>query len=215
MIELKNVSVHAGPFALSKISFSVPAGCHAVLMGKTGIGKTTLLECVCGLRPVETGDIFINGRNITHLPPAQREIGYVPQDLALFPTMTVREHLEFALRLRRMPTSSRQQRVETVSRLLHIDHLLSRGIQGLSGGEAQRVAMGRALSFHPPVLLLDEPLSALDDETRLRIQDMLKEVQQSIGVTILHVTHSRADADRLADCRYVLADGQVRLMETD
>src|SRR5215203_3589521 len=118
-------------------------------MGRTGCGKTTLLEAICGLKPVRAGRVLLLGRDVTDLPPADRGVGYVPQDLALFPTMTVREHLGFALEVRRWDMTAAARRVEELTALLGIGHLLERKPPGLSGGEAQRVALGRALSFRP------------------------------------------------------------------
>src|SRR5919201_5691867 len=166
MIAVENLTVRAGAFALEGVSFALDTGQYGVLMGRTGCGKTTLLEAVCGLKPVRGGRVRLLGRDVTDLPPADRGVGYVPQDLALFPTMTVREHLGFALEVRRWDPAEATRRVEELSAMLGLGPLLGRRPQGLSGGEAQRVALGRALSFRPRVLLLDEPLSALDDETR-------------------------------------------------
>jgi len=176
MVELDNITVRSGPFTLRDISFEVQGGQYAVLMGKTGVGKTTLLEAICGLRKVATGRILLHGADVTQLHPADRGVGYVPQDLALFPTLTVREHLAFALQIRRIAAQTISSRVAEFAELLSIMHLLDRVPRGLSGGEAQRVALGRALSFHPQVLLLDEPLSALDEETRHEMYDLLKRV---------------------------------------
>lgn len=177
-------------------------------MGTTGRGKTTLLESICGLRRVEEGQILIHGRDMTRWSPADREIGYVPQDLALFPTLTVQQHLEFALRLRKQSAAIMSERTKELSEVLGIEHLLNRSIVGLSGGESQRVALGRALSFRPSILLLDEPLSALDESTRLEMHDLLRRVKQSTGVTTLHVTHSAAESESLADrCFWLAADG--------
>jgi ABC-type sugar transport system ATPase subunit len=211
VIELSNVCIRAGNFYLSDVSFLVDTGKYAVLMGRTGRGKTTVLESICGLRKVERGQIRIHGVDVTDWPPADREIGYVPQDLALFPTLSVQQHLEFALRLRRQPTPHIQQRTAELADVLGIQHLLTRGIEGLSGGERQRVALGRALSFHPSVLLLDEPLSALDEATRVEMQHLLRTIKQTAGVTILHVTHSSEEAEALADCRIRLEDGRFRM----
>lgn len=207
MIALERVSVAVGTFALRDASLSIGPGEYAVLMGRTGCGKTTLLEVVAGLRPVVGGRVTVNDREVTHLHPAARNVGYVPQDLALFPTMTVRDHLAFALEVRRLPMAGR---VDELAELLGIGHLLGRRPAGLSGGEAQRVALGRALSYRPPVLLLDEPLSALDEETRAEMVALLRRVQRHEGVTALHVTHSRAEARALADRLYVVEQGQVR-----
>lgn len=207
MIQLDNVCISAGDFALSKISFQIEAGQYAVLMGKTGRGKTTILEAICGLRNVDSGRIVVHGTDVTDWSPADREIGYVPQDLALFPTLTVVEHLEFALRLRKRAASEISRRTSELAEVLGITSLLERSIEGLSGGESQRVALGRALSFDPPVLLLDEPLSALDEATRQEMQTLLLKVKESTGVTTLHVTHSAEEASALADRRFQLADG--------
>lgn len=206
MIELKNVSISAGDFSLSGVSFQVPTGKHAALMGRTGRGKTTILETICGLRRPTSGQVLIDGVDVTDWQPGDRQVGYVPQDLALFPTLSVRGHLEFAQRLRQASTSVMNERTAELAETLGIKHLLDRNIAGLSGGESQRVALGRALSFRPSVLLLDEPLSALDDETRTEIQDVLRTVKDATGVTTLHVTHSRAEADALADLTLSLDD---------
>jgi molybdate/tungstate transport system ATP-binding protein len=210
VVELDNVTIRSGPFALSGVSFVVPEGQYAVLMGKTGQGKTTILEAICGLRSVTSGSIRLEGTDVTRLHPADRGVGYVPQDLALFPTLTVKEHLEFALQIRRAPISTIKERVNELAELLGICHLLDRLPRGLSGGESQRVALGRALAFQPQVLLLDEPLSALDEETRHEMYELLKRVQRQTGVTTLHVTHSKAEARALAQRLLVLDNGQVR-----
>jgi ABC-type sugar transport system ATPase subunit len=210
MIELQRVSLRAGNFALHDISLRVESGEYAVLMGRTGRGKTTLLEAICGLRKVESGRIVLHGDDVTDWSPADREIGYVPQDLALFPTLTVRQHLEFAVRLRKSPPAVIRQRVDEMSALLGITPLLERHVQGLSGGESQRVALGRALSFHPAVLLLDEPLSALDEATRGEMYALLRSIRERTGVTVLHVTHSRQEAAALADRLLLLEDGRIR-----
>ncbi len=179
-------------------------------MGRTGCGKTTLLEAVCGLKPVLKGRIRLMGRDVTDLHPSERGVGYVPQDLSLFPTLRVRDNLAFALEVRRRPASEISRRVEELAGLLGLGGLLDRWPQGLSGGEAQRVALGRALAAAPPVLLLDEPLSALDDDTRAEMYALLRSVQRLTGVTVLHVTHSRREADVLADLLLVFEDGVVR-----
>lgn len=215
MIELERVRVSAGTFSLSDVSLKVDAGKYAVLMGKTGSGKTSLLETICGLRTVASGCIRVAGRNVTDWDPADRQLGYVPQDLALFPTMTVREHLAFALRIRRVGAAAIRERIAELADLLGIDALLPRRVTRLSGGEAQRVALGRALAFGPQVLLLDEPLSALDEATRHEMYALLKDLQRQTGVTTLHVTHSREEARRLADHLFVIVDGRLETAAID
>jgi ABC-type sugar transport system ATPase subunit len=209
MIAVENLALRAGAFALDGVSFRVERGQYAVLMGKTGSGKTTLLEAVAGLKPVRAGRVLLMGHDVTALKAAERGVGYLPQDLALFPTMSVREHLEFALRVRRRERTVIAERVAELSNLLRIGHLLERRPEGLSGGEAQRVALGRALSFHPRVLLLDEPLSALDDQTRQEMYSLLRSVQRQTGVTALHVTHNLGEAKALADRLFVLKNGAI------
>ena len=194
---------------MDDLSFEVPTGDYAVLMGRTGTGKTTLLEAIGGLKPVRAGTIRLMDVDVTHLKPAQRGVGYVPQDLALFPTHTVRQHLAFALEVRHWTQPAIDARVDELAELLGIRRLLDRRPLGLSGGESQRVALGRALSFRPRILLLDEPLSALDDSTREEMYALLRSVQQYTGVTTLHVTHSLSEAKTLADRLLVLSNGKV------
>ena len=209
MIELRNVSIQAGKFSLNDISLCIPKGEYAVLMGRTGRGKTTILESICGLRAIQSGQILIDEKDVTQWAPADRAIGYVPQDLALFPNLNVRSHLEFALRIRGHFPVAIADRVNELAKLLGISHLLDRFPQKLSGGESQRVALGRALSFRPAVLLLDEPLSALDETTRTEIHTLLRDITRTTQVTTLHVTHSEEEALALADRRFRLEDGQI------
>ena len=209
MIEMRDVTIRAGQFSLERISFQIPAGRYAVLMGKTGRGKTTLLELVCGLRRPTSGSILIHGQDMTDWSPADRMVGYVPQDLALFPTMNVQEHLEFALRLKKFPRAKIAERTGELAEVLGIKHLLKRSVRRLSGGESQRVALGRAIANRPTVLLLDEPLSALDAATRHEMHELLRTIKKSTGVTILHVTHNVEEAEILADQRLLLEDGKL------
>jgi molybdate/tungstate transport system ATP-binding protein len=209
MISLSDVTIRQGTFCLSHISFEIPSGQYGVLMGKTGGGKTTLLEAICGLRPLAAGRICLLGRDVTALKPAARGIGYVPQDACLFSTLTVRDHLALALVVRRWSRSAIDQRVAELTQLLGIGHLLDRKPRGLSGGEAQRVALGRALAMRPGVLLFDEPLSALDDHTRSEMYELLQTIRRQTTVTVLHITHNRSEAECLADRLLELRDGAV------
>lgn len=210
MISIQGVSIQAGAFALEGVSLEIPQGGYGVLMGKTGCGKTTVLEAVCGLRRVKAGRILLAGRDVTDLSPGERGIGYVPQDRALFQTMTVRDHLAFGPSVRRWEREAIERRVQELAALLGIEPLLDRRPHGLSGGEAQRVALGRALAARPEILCLDEPLSALDDETRDETIALLQTIRKHTGVTALHVTHSREEARRLANGLFVLRGGAVR-----
>jgi ABC-type sugar transport system ATPase subunit len=187
----------------------IPTGSHTALMGRTGSGKTTLLEGICGLRSIRSGSIWIGDREVTNLPPGQRGIGLVPQDGALFDHLTVRQHLEFALEVRGWVPERRETRSRELAEWLSLTPLLDRLPAGMSGGERQRVALGRALAFNPPVLCLDEPLSALDDQTRGEIVAVLTEIRNRTGITILHITHNRSEAERLADRILHLRDGRL------
>ncbi len=209
MISLRHITVQAGGFQLRDLSMEIPTGSHTALMGRTGSGKTTLLEGICGLRSVRSGSIWIGDREVTNLPPGQRGIGLVPQDGALFDHLTVRQHLEFALEVRGWAPERRESRSQELAEWLGLTLLMDRLPAGMSGGERQRVALGRALAFHPPVLCLDEPLSALDDQTRGEIVAVLTEIRNRTGITILHITHNRSEAERLADRILHLRDGRL------
>jgi ABC-type sugar transport system ATPase subunit len=210
VIELCDIGFRAGDFSLEKINLRVPRGSYSVLMGRTGSGKTTLLEIICGLRASLSGRVLLDGRDVTREPPGARGIGYVPQDGALFPTMTVRAQLGFALRMKRRPSAEIEQSVCATAAQLGIEPLLNRLPHDLSGGEKQRVALGRALAARPAVLLLDEPLSALDEELRDELAALLKTVQREHALTALHVTHSRGEAAQIADTIFLLEAGEIR-----
>ena len=209
MIEVANLTVRQGRFALTHLAFAVPAGRYAVLMGKSGCGKTTILESLAGLRQIESGSIQFASREVAQLPPAARHVGYVPQDGALFDTMTVRQNLGFALDVRGDARADIAKRVEELAGGLELTPLLDRRPHNLSGGEKQRVALGRALASRPPVLLLDEPLGSLDDDTRDHLIEVLNRVRQSREVTVLHVTHNRSEAERLGDLVLKLEAGSI------
>ena len=207
MIELENITWSTGArVILDDLTLTIPSGTYAVLMGSTGCGKTTLLEVLCGLRQPQKGRVLIDGRDVTALEPRERGSGYVPQDLALFPSLKVFDQIAFALMLRGLPAESR---VRELANELAISHLLDRQPEALSGGEKQRVAIARALAANPKLLLLDEPLSALDEAMRGEAAAMLKRIQQQHQLTVLHVTHSQAEATQLADLRLSFASGRI------
>lgn len=208
MIHFDDVDIRLNGFALQKVRFHVPTGTYAVLMGRTGCGKTTILEAACGLRPIAAGRVYLMDRDVTALPPGQRNLGLVPQDAALFSTMTVEEHLAFSLRVRKTDKNEIRRRVAELADWLDIAHLLHRRPWGLSGGERQRVAIGRALAATPSVLCLDEPLSALDEQTHAGMMRLLKDIHGKTGVTVLHVTHNRREARTLAELLIVMKDHQ-------
>jgi molybdate/tungstate transport system ATP-binding protein len=210
LIAITNLAVRQGKFALTGVSLALPTGQYAVLMGKSGCGKTTVLEAIAGLRHPVAGIVSILDRDVTHLSPAARHIGYVPQDGALFPAMTVRQNLGFALDIRGVERREVEKRVAELAEWLEIAHLLDRKPAFLSGGEKQRVALGRALASRPPVLLLDEPLGSLDEETRDNIVELLIRLRNTRTVTVLHNTHNRSEAERLGDVVYRFENGSVR-----
>lgn len=209
MIELRRVSIRSGAFALAEIELRVPSGGYGVLMGSTGSGKTTLLEAICGLRKVVAGSVLLDGFDVTHWSVGSRGVGYVPQDAGLFPTLCVREHLAFGLELRRVAPREITRRVADVAASLGITELLGRTPKHLSGGEARRVAIGRAIAFHPRLLLLDEPLAALDEDNRLRLIELLKAIHRTEQVTTLHVTHYSEEAAALGEHFFRLVDGRI------
>ena len=214
MIAVEGLSIRQSAFALSDVAFTVPTGAYAALMGPTGTGKTTILEAIAGLRTPTAGRIQLANRDVTALPPGARNVGYVPQDAALFKTMTVRQNLAFALTVRSAPSKEIDTRVTELADRLGLTALLGRYAVGLSGGEAQRVALGRALAFRPPILLLDEPLNAVDELTRDRMMALLKDVRSGGETTVLHVTHSRTEADLLGALFLRLENGRVMADKT-
>ncbi len=198
-IQAEQYEIQLGDFHLGPIDLQVSAGESLAIQGRSGSGKTTLLESFCGLRVPSVGRLRIAGDDVTYAPPASRRIGYVPQDLALFPTMTVRQQLGFALEVRGANAEETATRVQELAELLRIASRLDRLPETLSGGEAQRVAIGRALAADPVVLCLDEPLTALDDALRTEIVTALQEIRQQTGVAMIVVTHRSDEAAELAD----------------
>ena len=209
MIRIDGLQFTVGDFALRDVTLHVRRGEYFVLLGKPGSGKTLLLECVAGLRRIAGGSISIDTRRVDRAEPAQRGVGYVPQDYALFSMRTVRENIEFGLRARRVAGAERQSRVTEVAEMLGIKYLLDRTTHGLSGGERQRVALARALAAWPKILLLDEPVSALDEETRDGILAELRRVQDATRTTTLHVCHDLDEMRSVADRVAILRHGRI------
>ncbi len=209
MLELRELSVRAGGFSLSGVSMTIPSERYGVLMGRTGSGKTTLMEAVCGLKKVTAGAVRLAGQDVTRWRPGERGIGFVPQDTVLFSNMTVYRHFAFGPTLHGWGRKQIEERVQELGEALGVSHLLHREPHGLSGGEGKRVALGRALAAKPRVLCLDEPFSALDEETHGEICNLLKELQRSQGFTTLHITHGTAEAEQLADIRFRLVEGRI------
>ncbi|HJK00360.1 MAG TPA: ATP-binding cassette domain-containing protein [Methanocorpusculum sp.] len=209
MLEISGLTLSLGEFRFTDLSVSVANGEYCIILGPTGAGKTILLETIAGIHSPDKGQIFLDGADITNAPPEQRGIGMVYQDYMLFPHMTVKENIGFGLRQRGVPKGERDTAAETMAKTLGIAHLLDRYPATLSGGEQQRTAIARALVLNPRVLLLDEPLSALDTVTRDRMRREIKEIHRKTGVTILHITHHFEDIYALADRVVVMKDGEV------
>ncbi len=210
MIRCNDLHIKQGNFSLEGINFQIEKGDYVVMMGKTGCGKTTVMESVCGLRKIKSGEIWLNDTEISSLSPAQREIGYVPQDGALFETMTIAKNIGFALKIRKWEKHKIEERVNELAELLGIGYLLKREAHDISGGEKQRVSLARALSFFPDVLCLDEPLSALDESIRNDMYELLLELKNNLEITVLHVSHSKTDAIKLADQVLLFDNGSVK-----
>jgi len=210
MIECKDIHINQGNFSLSNFHFKAKNGAYVVIMGKTGCGKTTVLEAICGLRKIASGEVWLNDNEISKWTPAEREIGYVPQDGALFNTMTVAQNIGFALKIRKWEANKIEERVNELADTFGIKYLLERQAQDLSGGEKQRIALARALSFYPDVLCLDEPLSALDEDTKEGMFELLTELKNNMKITVLHVTHSKIEAQKLADVVLFVSDGKIK-----
>ena len=205
MIRTEEISFHIGTFKLQRLSINIVKGEYFILLGPPGSGKTIFLECLCGLKRISSGQIYIDGHNVTNLEPRTRGIGYVPQDYALFPHLSVEQNIAFGIRVH----GYSETKVTETMEMLGIRGLLSRQIQGLSGGEKQRVALARALVLQPKILLLDEPVSALDEVTRQEVCAQLLEIQRQLGLTTIHVSHNLEEAFSVADRAAILKDGTL------
>jgi len=207
-IRLENIHKTFGKVvAVQDISLTVPDGEFIVLLGPSGCGKTTLLRCIAGLEQVDTGRVFIGGRDVTGLAPRSRDIAMVFQSYAVFPHMTVFDNIAFGLQMQKQPGAEIKKRVRAAAGLLQIETLLDRYPAQLSGGQRQRVAVARALVMEPAVLLLDEPLSNLDAKLRLRMRTELKRLHKMVEYTIVYVTHDQVEAMSLADRMAVMNQG--------
>ncbi|KXF78181.1 sugar ABC transporter ATP-binding protein [Paramesorhizobium deserti] len=195
---------------LKEVSISIGTGDFLVLLGPSGCGKSTLLNMIAGLETITGGEIRIAGKTVNHLSPKDRDIAMVFQSYALYPTMTVRQNIEFGMKIRRIARADRDKAVKTASDLLQITHLLNRKPSQLSGGQRQRVAMGRAIVREPKLFLFDEPLSNLDAKLRVDMRTEIKRLHARLGTTIVYVTHDQIEAMTLATRVAVMKDGVVQ-----
>jgi molybdate/tungstate transport system ATP-binding protein len=202
LLKLENIYLKKGSFEIKNISFSIKKNSYFIILGKTGSGKTLLLESIAGIQKV-SGNIYMNDKDITKLPPEKRDIGFVYQDFALFPNMNVRENIIFSKKY------NKKNNLKEIIGFLEIEHLLDRNIQNLSGGEKQRIALARAIYSNPKILLLDEPLSAIDPAFRTKIMEQLKQLINKFNLTIIHVTHNFREASFLSDEVAIMMNGEI------
>jgi putative spermidine/putrescine transport system ATP-binding protein len=209
-VRLEGLSRHYGPVvALDRLDLTIEPGQLVALLGPSGCGKTTTLRLLAGLEDADDGRVIVAGRDITHVPANKRDMGMVFQAYSLFPHMTVRQNVAFGLRLRRVGAAERDQRAMDMLELVGLAEQASRYPHQLSGGQQQRVALARALAIEPQVLLLDEPLSALDAKVRAQLRDEIRRIQLEVGITTLFVTHDQEEALAIADRVGVMREGHL------
>ncbi|MBQ8636732.1 MAG: ABC transporter ATP-binding protein [Clostridia bacterium] len=215
IIELKNISKEFdGEKVLDSINLDIYDKQFVTFLGPSGCGKTTTLRIVGGFETPDEGEILFEGKNINHLPPHKRHINTVFQKYALFPHLNVFENIAFSLRLQKLPNNEITKRVKEMLELVALKGFERKDVTKLSGGQQQRVAIARALISHPRILLLDEPLGALDLKLRKDMQNELKKIQKQTGITFIYVTHDQEEALSMSDVVVVMADGQIQQIGT-
>src|SRR5690606_2082807 len=200
--------------AVDKLDLEIADGEFMVLVGPSGCGKSTSLRMLAGLEEINEGAVRIGDRDVTHLPPKDRDIAMVFQNYALYPHMTVAENMGFALKMQGVPKDERLKKVREAAELLGLQDLLDRKPKALSGGQRQRVAMGRAIVRQPKVFLMDEPLSNLDAKLRVSTRTQIAALQRRLGITTVYVTHDQTEAMTMGDRVAVLKDGVLQQTDT-
>ena len=199
---------------IPNLSLNVKPGEFFTLLGPSGCGKTTLLRMIAGFNTIEGGDFYFGEKRINDIDPAKRNIGMVFQNYAIFPHLTVRKNVEFGLKNRKCPKDQIDAKTNEILKLIHIDTYANRMPEKLSGGQQQRVALARALVIEPEVLLMDEPLSNLDAKLRIEMRDVIKQIQNSLGITTIYVTHDQEEAMAVSDRIAVMNAGEIRHIGT-
>lgn len=210
IVELKNINVIIDDSQILKnISFELETGKFYTMLGPSGSGKTTILKVIAGFSQPTSGEVFFNGKKINQLPPNKRKINTIFQDYALFPNLNLFENVAFGLRLQHKHNSEISDRVSQILDLVQLNGLEKRSVEELSGGQRQRVAIARSLVLNPKMLLLDEPLSALDAKLRKKMQYELRNLQQRLGITFLFITHDQEEALAMSDFIFVINNGEI------
>src|SRR5678815_3076647 len=210
MVELRSVTKNFGTFpAVQEVNLAVRAGEFMTFLGPSGCGKTTVLRMISGFETPTLGTVLLDGRDVTHVPPYRRDVNQVFQSYALFPHLSVQENIAFGLRMRKLPSPEIAERVKRVVDLVALRGFDQRKPSQLSVGQRQRVALARAIVCEPKVLLLDEPLSALDAKLRHQMQIELKRLQQRLGITFIFVTHDQSEALTMSDRIAVINKGRI------
>ncbi|MFZ9923956.1 MAG: ABC transporter ATP-binding protein, partial [Ilumatobacteraceae bacterium] len=200
LVEIRNLAKAFGAVkAVDNVRLDIESGEFITLLGPSGSGKTTVLRLIAGFEDPDAGSIHLSGEDITHVPPFDRDVNTVFQDYALFPHMTVQANVEYGLRTRKVPKADRAEQARRAIASVKLEHALNRLPHQLSGGQRQRIALARAMVLRPKVLLLDEPLGALDRQLREEMQVELKNIQREAGITFIFVTHDQEEAMRMSD----------------
>jgi len=214
-VRIENLTKNYGKVnALDNFSLEVDPGEFMVLLGPSGCGKTTAVRCIAGLSDPSSGTIHIGDQLVNGLPPKDRDIAMVFQNYALYPHMSVYDNIAFPLKMKREPKRNIQEKVEKISKLLEISQLIDRKPKELSGGQMQRVALGRALVREPKVFLMDEPLSNLDAKMRAYMRTEIKKLQRKVGITTIYITHDQIEAMSMADRIAIMDDGLIQQVGT-
>ena len=208
MLKLSDISIKLGEFRLENINLELDKGDYYVLLGKSGVGKTVLLEIIAGLIKPNSGKVFFNNKDITHTKIQNRKIGIVFQDYSVFPHLTVKQNIAYPLKGKKISNTKKEELINQYAQIANISHLLNRGTKNLSGGELQRVALARMLVSNPDCILLDEPLASLDVQLKGGLRNLLRKINRD-GVTILHVTHDYEEAIALSNKVAVIHDGKI------